>query len=127
MSTGPIASAVNSRTSSKIGTSGQCFRSTAWQYGSISQNATVSNPPVRSSPSEKPPMPENKSNTRNFCGSSVISHPGQNSVQKRPYLDAHYSVRSIRAETPVQRPDQNTKAEMCLIGHRWPPADILCA
>jgi hypothetical protein len=50
-------------TSSKHGTPGQCFARTFLQKGSISQNAIVLNPPVRSSPSEKPPMPLNKSMT----------------------------------------------------------------
>lgn len=62
-STGPTSSPRNVVTSSKQGTSGQCFASTRRQNGSISQNATVSNPPVRSSPRLKPPIPENRSKT----------------------------------------------------------------
>lgn len=54
-------SALSSRTSSYIGTPGQCLDSTRRQKGSISQNATVSNPPVRSSPRENPPMPLKRS------------------------------------------------------------------
>ncbi len=38
--------------------------------GSISQKATVSNPPVRSSPSENPPIPENRSSTRSLRGTA---------------------------------------------------------
>ena len=62
-STAPTLVPFNFRMSSCSGTSGQCFANTFRQYGSISQNATVSNPPARSRPSEKPPMPENRSNT----------------------------------------------------------------
>ncbi len=56
-------SPVNSLTSVYCGTSGQCLASTLRGYASISQKATVLKPPVRSSPSENPPMPENKSST----------------------------------------------------------------
>ena len=56
-----------------MGTSGQCFRKTTWQNLSCSQNATVSNPPVRSSPSENPPMPLKRSRTVKFF--FLFSHP----------------------------------------------------
>ena len=42
-------------------TCGQCFCKTCREYLSISQKATVSKPPVASSPKLKPPMPLNKS------------------------------------------------------------------
>lgn len=60
------ASAVRVLTSSYRGTSGQCFASTRRQNESISQKATVSNPPVRSKPKLKPPIPEKRSRTRSI-------------------------------------------------------------
>ena len=48
-------SALIVRTSSWQGVLGQCLASTARGNGSISQKATVSNPPVRSKPRVKPP------------------------------------------------------------------------
>lgn len=56
-STGPQCSKLAVATSSYCGTSGQCFANTRRGNSSISQNATVSKPPVRSRPREKPPMP----------------------------------------------------------------------
>lgn len=48
----------------QIGTSGQCFAKTRWQYGSRSQNATVSMPPTMRQARAKPPMPEKRSRWR---------------------------------------------------------------
>src|SRR6266704_4366689 len=48
------------------GTSGQCLASTARANRSISQNATVLNPPVLSRPRENPPIPLKRSSTLSF-------------------------------------------------------------
>jgi hypothetical protein len=50
-------------TSSHTGTSGPCFASTRWQYGSRSQNQWVLKCPVRSSPRSMPPIPANREPT----------------------------------------------------------------
>lgn len=67
-STGPTrlrtASPVSVSMSSWHQTPGQCWPNTRRQNSSVSQNPTVRNPPVRSRPSEIPPMPLNKSSTR---------------------------------------------------------------
>ena len=47
-------------------TFGQCLRSTFLGYSSISQKATVLNPPVASNPRENPPMPLNRSRCFNY-------------------------------------------------------------
>jgi len=59
-------SAVSSLTSPYCFTPGQCFAKTRRGNSSISQNATVSKPPVRSSPRLNPPIPLNRSRTRSF-------------------------------------------------------------
>ena len=56
-----ICSYVNSFISLYCFTLGQCFFKTLRENFSISQNATVSNPPVASSPKLNPPSPLNKS------------------------------------------------------------------
>lgn len=48
------------------GTLGNLFSKTCKQYLSISQKATVSNPPVDSSPRLKPPIPEKRSKCLSF-------------------------------------------------------------
>jgi len=54
-------------------TRGQCFARTFLGYSSMSQNATVSKPPVASSPRENPPIPLKRSKCLSlspFTGSS---------------------------------------------------------
>ncbi len=63
MSTAPTSAPRSFVTSSKTGTLGQCFRSTSRGNGSISQKATVRKPPVRSRPSDIPPIPLKRSST----------------------------------------------------------------
>lgn len=76
-STGPTSSPFSLVTSSNWRTCGQCFANTRRQNGSISQKATVSNPPVRSKPKLKPPIPEKRSRTRNlFITLTRSPHPG---------------------------------------------------
>ena len=66
-STGPIDPNSAVVTSSYCFTSGQCLANTSRGNSSFSQKATVSKPPVRSSPRLKPPIPENRSRTLSFC------------------------------------------------------------
>src|SRR5580693_4258453 len=69
-STSPTSAPLRARTSSKRGTLGQWWASKYRQTASISQNATGSNPPVRSRPRLNPPIPENRSSVR-----SMSCHP----------------------------------------------------
>ena len=80
MSTGPNSSPLTLRTFSKIGTSGQFVLSHCRRRLSFSTNPTVLKPPVLSSPSENPPMPENRSRTLSFGVSFPIPSFGARNV-----------------------------------------------
>ena len=97
MSTLPSPSVGMVRTSSKIGTSGQCLRRTAWQNWSRSQNATVRKGPADSSPRLNPPIPLKRSRTLSFF---LCSSP--NTIQN--YIFSKFTVRPV--------PDRYCKASI---------------